>query len=79
MQSGQGRTIEDLHGEQDEDVEADNPGDGDADTNPDPKAVLPEVVLRQDGIHEGVAWLTWCWLLPPFCTAIQGMLKAVGT
>lgn len=63
------RTVEELHGEEDQDVHANDPGDCNAHANPHPEAVVPEAVLGQNGIHEGIARLARCRPLPAGCMA----------
>lgn len=65
--AGRRRTIEDLHGEEDQDVEAHDPANGKADANPHPEAVMPGAQLSQNAFHEGVVRLAWCWLFPSCC------------
>ena len=71
----QERTVEELHSEQDQDVHADNPGDCNCHANPHPETVMPEAVLGQNCIHEGVARLARSGPLPTSCMAI--MLSAL--
>ena len=69
IKEGSKRTVEKVHGEEDQHIEADNPTNGNAKANPDPEAVMSEAVLGQDGIHERGARLAGSWLLPPSCAA----------
>ena len=60
-------TIQDLQGEEYEDVEADDPANGHGHANPDPSPQVTEAVLILDGNHEGVVRLAGGWLFPALC------------
>lgn len=64
---GEEHTVENLQGEEDKDVEANDPGDRNCHADPDPDAIMPEAELVINGNHEGLVRLAGCWLLPAGC------------
>ena len=70
VRRGEKHTVEPLQREDYEDVEANDPGDGNRYANPDPGAVMPEAELVIDGFHEGLVRLAGGWLLPAGCIAM---------